>query len=45
MATKISLADWNVMEMLVAVRKLGFLHVIKEVSAFPALVGTLVGGL
>ena len=34
-AIRISFTDRNVMEMLVAVRKLGFLQVIKQVRAFP----------
>ena len=40
MAAKIWLTGRNEMEMLVAVRKLGFLHLIKQVSALPALLKT-----
>ena len=44
MAAKIWLTDRNVMEMLVAVRKLGYLQVIKQVSALSALLRTWIRG-
>ena len=44
MPAKIWLTGRNEMEMLLAVRKLGFLHLIKQVSALPALLKTSIQG-